>query len=61
MTDPSVAALNTLIFLVIACAVAGMVAAWVIIDTLRACLDVLRLLAAQGSQRRQWVREEHQK
>ncbi len=30
---------------------------WLIFNTLRQCLDVLRLLAAQGSERRAWKRE----
>lgn len=33
--------------------------AWIVIDHLRRILDALHLLAAQGSARRQWAKEEH--
>ena len=47
-------------YLLLIIGLAQLALAWVVIDYLRRILDVLRLLAAQGSQRRQWVKQEHE-
>ncbi len=46
-------------FLFAVCVVALIVLAWVHIEQQRRILDALHTLIAQGSKRRDWVKEEH--
>ena len=51
---------DLIVFFLVTFGLAGIVIGWVAIDYMRRILDAQHTLIAQGSQRRQWVKEEHE-
>ena len=51
--------LDLIVFFLVTFGLAGIVIGWVAIEHLRRILDAQHTLIAQGSQRRQWVKQEH--